>query len=127
FAREVMELFTLGQGRYGEQDIKEAARAFTGWSLARDSGTFLFSPRLHDDGDKTVLGKTGRFDGDAVLDVLLARPETAQLVVGKLWQEFVSPPPDAKEVARIARAFRASNYEIAVAVRELLRSSAFWA
>jgi len=127
FAREVMELFTLGQGRYGEQDIKEAARAFTGWSLDRDTGTFLFRPRLHDDGDKTVLGKTGRFDGDAVLDVLLARPETAELVVGKLWQEFVSPTPDPKEVARIAGAFRASNYEIIVVVRELLRSPAFWA
>ena len=127
FAREVMELFTLGQGHYGEQDVKEAARAFTGWSLDRDTGTFLFRPRLHDDGDKTVLGRTGRFDGDAVLDVLLARPETAELVVGKLWQELVSPVPDAREVARIARAFRAANYEIIVPVRELLRSAAFWA
>ena len=96
FAREVMELFTLGQGHYGEQDIKEAARAFTGWSIDRDTGAFVFRPRLHDDGEKTILGSTGRFDGDAVLDLLLARPETAEFVVGKLWVEFVSPTPDRR-------------------------------
>jgi uncharacterized protein (DUF1800 family) len=127
FAREVMELFTLGQGHYGEQDVKEAARAFTGWSLDRESGTFVFRPRLHDDGEKTVLGSTGRFDGDGVLDLLLARPDTSEFVVGKLWQEFVSPVPDRREVQRTARAFRASHYDLKVAMRTLLRSPAFWA
>ena len=127
FAREVMELFTLGQGHYGEQDVKEAARAFTGWSLDRDTGTFLFRPRLHDNGEKTVLGSTGRFDGDDVLDLLLARPETATFVVGKLWQEFVSPTRDPREIDRIAQSFRASRYDVKVAVRALLRSPAFWA
>ena len=127
FAREVMELFTLGQGHYGEEDVKEAARAFTGWSLERDTGTFVFRPRQHDDGAKTVLGRSGAFDGDAVLDLLLARPETSEFVVTKLWLEFVSPTPDEAEVRRIARAFRASNYDIKVAVGALLRSPAFWA
>src|SRR5207245_3755138 len=68
FAREVMELFTLGQGHYSEQDIKEAARAFTGWSLDRQTEQFVFRRFIHDDGEKTVLGRTGKLDGDQVLD-----------------------------------------------------------
>ena len=87
----------------------------------------MFRPALHDDGVKTVLGRTGNFDGDAVLDILLARPQTAEFVVAKLWREFVSPEPDATEVRRIARMFRGSDYEIKVALRELLLSPAFWA
>jgi uncharacterized protein (DUF1800 family) len=76
FAREVMELFTLGEGHYTEQDVKEAARAFTGWSLDRETRQFCSAPALHDYGTKTVLGARGAFDGDAVLDLLLAQPET---------------------------------------------------
>ena len=127
FAREVMELFTLGEGRYTEQDVKEAARAFTGWSLDRETLSYVFRPRLHDAGTKTVLGKSGRLDGDAVLDLLLARPETAQHVTAKLWREFVSPDPDAAEVTRIAARFRESSYDIKVALRELLLCDAFYA
>jgi uncharacterized protein (DUF1800 family) len=127
FAREVMELFTLGEGRYSEQDVKEAARAFTGWSLERETGVFVFRPRLHDDGTKVVLAKAGNLDGDAVLDILLARPETAEFITTKLWREFVSPEPDKAEVARIARRFRESSYDIKVALRELLTSDAFYA
>ncbi len=93
FAREVMELFTLGEGQYTESDIKEAARAFTGWSLDRETGRYLFRPSIHDAGVKTVLGKSGRFDGDAVLDVILERPQTAEFITAKLWREFVSAEP----------------------------------
>jgi uncharacterized protein (DUF1800 family) len=127
FAREVMELFTLGEGHYGEQDIKEAARAFTGWSLDRDTGTFVFRRFIHDYGSKTVLGKTGFFDGDEVLDILLARPETAEFVTRKLWREFVSPDPDEADVKRIAARFRTSGYDIKVVLHELLTSDAFYA
>ncbi len=127
FARELMELFTLGEGHYTEQDVREAARAFTGWSLDRETGAFLFRPALHDRGSKTVLGSSGRFDGDAILDLLLARPETAKFIVTKLWREFVAPEPDAAEITRIADAFRRSNYSIKVALRELLTSDAFFA
>jgi uncharacterized protein (DUF1800 family) len=127
FAREVMELFTLGEGHYSEADIKEAARAFTGWSLERETGAFRFRPLLHDDGTKTVFGKSGRFDGDDVLDLLLARPETSEFIVSKLWREFVSPEPDKTEVRRIAKRFRDSRYDIKVAVGELLTSDAFYA
>jgi uncharacterized protein (DUF1800 family) len=126
FAREVMELFTLGQGHYGERDIKEAARAFTGWGVDRASGTFAFRSRLHDDGEKTVFDHTGNFDGDQVLDLILARRETAQFIVDKLWKEFVSPTPDRRAVERIAGDFRRSNYDLKVALRALLQTEAFW-
>lgn len=127
FAREVMELFTLGEGRYTETDVKEAARAFSGWSLDRETGAYVFRPALHDRGEKTILGQRGRFDGDGVLDLLLAQPATAEFVVAKLWREFVSPEPDPAEVKRIAGAFRASGHRIPVALRELLATAAFWA
>jgi len=127
FAREVMELFTLGEGHYTEQDIKEAARAFTGWSLNRETGEYLFRPGVHDFGNKTVLGRSGNMDGDTVLDILLAQPATAEFVTTKLWRDFVSPDPDSREVRRIAQLFRASNYDIKVALRAILLSDAFWA
>lgn len=127
FAREVMELFTLGEGHYSEQDVKEAARAFTGWSVEPETGEFLFRAPAHDEGVKTVLGRSGNFDGDAVLDILLAQPQTAEFIVGKLWREFVSPQPDAVEVRRIARMFRDNRYNIRVALRALLTSDAFYA
>ena len=130
FAREVMELFTLGEathgGNYSESDIREAARAFTGWSVEREDLSFKFRPAFHDDGSKTVLGHTGRFDGDAVLDILLDQPAAARFVVGKLWREFVSPSPDEVQVERIAKRFKASDYSIASALNDLLLTDAFW-
>ena len=127
FAREVMELFTLGEGNYSEQDVKEAARAFTGWSLDRGTGQFLFRPFIHDNSEKTVLGKSGNLDGAQVLDILLAQPQTAEFITRKLWREFVSPDPDDAEVKRIARQFRDSHYDIKVALYGLLTSNAFYA
>ena len=127
FAREVMELFTLGEGHYSEQDIKQAARAFTGWSIDRETGDFMFRAGVHDLGQKSVFGRSGDFDGDDVLDLLLARPETSEFIVAKLWREFVSPTPQTQDVQRIARAFRESGYDIKVAMRELLLCDAFWA
>ena len=127
FAREVMELFTLGEGHYSEQDIKEAARAFTGWSFAPESGEFLWRPAMHDAGEKQVLGRRGNFDGDAVLDILLAQSATADFLAGKLWREFVSPTPVPGEQRRIAAALRGAAYEIRPALRVLLLSDSFWA
>jgi uncharacterized protein (DUF1800 family) len=127
FAREVMELFTLGEGHYTERDVKEAARAFTGWSLDRDTGQFTYRRMWHDGGEKTVLGRTGRLGGAEVLDLLLERPQTAEFVTAKLWREFVSPTPDAAEVRRLAAVFRDSGYEVKPLMRALLTSTAFWA
>jgi uncharacterized protein (DUF1800 family) len=126
FAREVMELFTLGEGHYTEQDIKEAARAFTGWSFAPESGQFIWRPAIHDFNEKLVLGRRGNFDGDAVLDILLAQPATAQFVASKLWREFISPTPDPAEIRKIAAALRSAGYEIRPALRAIFLSDAFW-
>jgi uncharacterized protein (DUF1800 family) len=126
FARELMELFTLGEGKYGEQDIKEAARAFTGWSIELETGEFRFRPRQHDEGAKQVLGRTVR-TGDEVLDVLLAQPATAEYLAARLWREFVSPRPQPEELARVAAAFRGSGYDVRAAMRALLLTPAFWA
>jgi uncharacterized protein (DUF1800 family) len=131
FAREVMELFTLGEGHYTEQDIKEAARAYTGWSLEPETGEFKWRPNIHDEGVKTVLGKSGNFDGDAVLDILLAQPAAAEFIVKKLWMEFVSTdtalPANQAEIKRIAAQFRNSRYEIKAALAGIFTSPRFYA
>lgn len=127
FAREVMELFTMGEGHYSEADIKEAARAFTGWSVDRESSHFMFRRGVHDYGKKTVLGKTGNFDGDQIIDVLLGKPQTAQFITRKLWKEFVSTTPDDIEITRLANIFGESGYNIAKLMRAMLSSDAFYA
>jgi len=127
FAREVMELFTLGEGHYSEQDIREAARALTGMSLDRDTGTYRFRPALHDDGDKTIFGHTSNYDGDAFLDLILSRPETSEFIVTKLWREFISPTPDPKQVKQFARLFRNANYGMKPLLHAMLTSDAFYA
>ncbi|HZZ11385.1 MAG TPA: DUF1800 domain-containing protein [Paraburkholderia sp.] len=126
FAREVMELFTLGEGHYTQLDVSEAARAYTGWSLDPDTRAYVWRPNQHDTGDKSVLGQSGPFDGDQVLDILLAQPQTALFVTDKLWREFVSDTPEPAAVAPIAARFRASRYDIKVALRGLFLSDAFW-
>ncbi|HEY4135306.1 MAG TPA: DUF1800 domain-containing protein [Alphaproteobacteria bacterium] len=127
FARELLELFTLGEGHYTEADIKEAARAFTGWTTDRDRVHFVDNPRIHDAGGKTFLGQTGRFDGGDILRIILQQPRTAEYVAGKMWREFVSPMPDAAEVKRLAAVFRDGRYEIKPLMSALLTSEAFWA
>ncbi|MBL8515091.1 MAG: DUF1800 domain-containing protein [Betaproteobacteria bacterium] len=127
FAREVMELFTLGEGHYSEKDIKEAARAFTGWSIDRESGEFMFRRGIHDYGRKSVLGRSGNFDGDQVIDILLGKPETAEFIVTKLMREFVTPQPEAKDVKRFAARFRDSGYDIGKLMQAMLASDAFYA
>jgi uncharacterized protein (DUF1800 family) len=127
----VMELFTLGEatqgGGYTEQDIKEVARAFTGWSIEPDDFSFKYRAAAHDVFSKTVLGKTGLMDGDDVLDIMLAQPACGEFIVSKLWKEFVSPTPVPSEVKRIAKRFQESNYAISVALTELLSTDTFWA
>jgi uncharacterized protein (DUF1800 family) len=126
FGREAMELFTLGEGHYTQADVTEMARACTGFVVDRAGERSVFRPPRHDAGVKSILGARGAFDCDQALDVLLAQPQVSTFIVAKLWREFVSPSPDASEVQRIAAAFRASHYEIEVALRGLLLSDAFW-
>jgi len=124
FARELLELFTLGEGHYSEADIKAAARAFTGWTVDRQTGHLRTRDGEHDGGEKTFLGQTGRFDGDAIIAILLKNPRTAETIVEKLWREFVSLNPDPTEVKKLAAGFRA-NYEIKPLMRAILLSAQF--
>jgi uncharacterized protein (DUF1800 family) len=125
FARELLELFTLGEGHYSEADIKAAARAFTGWSIDRDTGAYRFYPALHDNGEKTFFGRSGNFDGGDILSMILEKPQVAEWIVGKLWREFVSLKPDTAEVKRLAAIFREARYELKPLLRALFLSPAF--
>ena len=125
FARELLELFTLGEGHYTEGDIKAAARAFTGWSIDRATGQFVFLEQAHDGGEKTFLGQTGRFGGDEIIAILLNHPRTAETITEKLWREFVSLKPDRAEIGRLAAVFRSSGYEIKPLMRALFLSPSF--
>lgn len=126
FARELMELFTLGRGQYSEQDVKEAARAFTGWSSS-PLGTFAFRKRQHDYGEKTFLGRTGSFDGDEVIDIILEQPATAAFVCGKLYAYFVNERVNPQHVTELADTFRSSNYNIAAVMEQMLTAAWFYA
>jgi len=125
FARELLELFTLGEGHYSEADIKNAARAFTGWSIDRETGRFVDHLQQHDGGEKTFLGQTGNFNGDDIIAIVLRQPRTAETIVEKLWREFVSLKPDPVEVKRLAAIFRNGGYEMKPLMRALLLSPAF--
>ena len=125
FARELFELFTIGQGAYTESDIREAARAFTGWSLDRRTGEHRYYQMLHDHGSKRVLGSAGYLSGDDVIEIALRHPRTSERLVAKLWREFVSPDPDPGEVRRLARLFEESDHELKPLLRALLLSPAF--
>lgn len=119
FAREVMELFTLGRGHYTEEDIKEAARAFTGWAIDGD-GAFIFRPRQHDDGQKTFLGKTGNFNGDDILDILLAQKQTAVFITQKIYRYFVSDELiDPRHIKDLSEKFFANDYNIGTLLKEI--------
>ena len=124
FAREMLELFTLGEGHYGEADVKNAARAFTGWSVDR-AEVPVFRRDQHDGGKKTFLGQIGNFDGNDILDIVLGHPRTAELVCAKLWHEFVSLIPDPAEIGRLAAILRAGGYEMVPVLKAMFLSSAF--
>ncbi len=125
FAREVMELFSLGVGRYAEKDIREAARAFTGWHA--DAKGFRFRPELHDSEPKAFFGKTGNWDGGDIVTIILDQPAAASFLVGKLYSYFVSeaPPPDGL-LDPLAEAFRKSDYDIAALMKTMLASNWFF-
>ena len=128
-ARELMELFVLGEGNYSEKTVKEVARALTGYSYNRmRKFEFEFKPWNHDKGIKTVFNKRGHFNGDDIVDILLAQPVAAEFVVDRFWNVYVSDfNKDPDEIKRIANIFRASDYEIKVLLRTILTSKAFWA
>ena len=122
YAREVMELFTMGIGNYSEQDVKEAARAFTGW--AAPSG-FYFNKKHHDFGSKTFLGQTGNYGGEDIVKILAARPETAKYLCRKLIVFFCQDNPEPAFVDRIADVYLKNNQDIRIVLESIFRSEEF--
>lgn len=125
YARELLELFTLGEGQYTEADVKAAARAFTGWTF--DDDGFVFRRAQHDDGPKTFLGKTGRLGGEDVIDQILAHPACSRHLARKLAEFFVTPEPERELVERLAAQLRRHNYALKPVLRTLFLSRAFYA
>jgi uncharacterized protein (DUF1800 family) len=145
YARELMELHTLGvEGGYTQKDVQEVARAFTGWTIFQPrggglygddagssrAGTFVFNPRMHDSGEKIVLGQKvasggGMEDGEKVLDILVAHPSTAKFIATKLCRFFVSDEPSPALVARVAEAFHKSNGDVKTTLRAIFYSPEF--
>lgn len=124
-ARELFELFTLGEGQYTEQDVKEAARALTGLSLRREDGTFMERPFAHDRGEKTILGETGYFDGDDVVEIVLRREQSAKFITEKLWRRFIVTEPTPDDIRRLSTHFRANDFELSPLLAEILSHEAF--
>lgn len=123
FARELMELFTLGVGHYTETDVKEAARAFTGWSCYRRE--FVFQESLHDTGSKTFLGQSGAFGGDQVIDIICRHPACSRFLARKLIQYFAEPEPNEDFVERVALVFRQSDQHLAPTLRAIFEDAQF--
>lgn len=125
FAREVMELFTMGRGHYTETDIREAARAYTGWSYNRNA-QFIERDKFHDKGSKTFLGKTGNFDGNDVLNIILEQKATARFITGKLYRFFVNEQVNEEIVSTLSKQFYDSGYDINGLLEGIFMSTWFY-
>ena len=124
FAREVMELFTMGVGNYTERDVREAARAFTGWNF--ENLDFVVHPAQHDDGPKDFLGRTGNFDGVDVLRIILEQPVTAEYIASKIYRFFVREDPSPALQAELGAVFRDNGYELKPLMRTIFLSRDFY-
>src|ERR1700681_132615 len=124
FAREIMEMFTMGVGHYTEKDIREAARAFTGWNYV--DLKFVVNQEKHDDGEKTFLGKTGPFDGVQVIDIIMQQPVTADYIAGKLYRFFVRQDLSPELQKKLGSVLRHSHYEITPLLETIFLSRDFY-
>jgi uncharacterized protein (DUF1800 family) len=127
FAREVMELFTLGEGHYTEQDIQEAAKAYTGWGLSKDKLHYEYHPKNHDPGPKTIFGQTGNFEAEDVLKMICARPDCAQFLTRKIWRYFVQDQPPQTVVDALSAEFQGTQLDLKRLMRVVFRSKEFYA
>jgi uncharacterized protein (DUF1800 family) len=125
FARELMELFTIGRGNYTETDVKQAARAFTGW-FSNKKGEFNFREDRHDFGKKTFMGKTGKFDGTDIINIILERKETAVFIVSKLYRYFVNEQVNPEHIGQLAMLFYDSDYDIKELMYAMFSSDWFY-
>ncbi len=125
FAREVMELFTMGRGNYTEKDVTEAARSFTGWGFTT-GGEFVFRENQHDNGRKNFLGKSGNFDGDDILDILLEQKTTAHFICRKICRNLVNEDIDEAIVSKLADRFYQGGYNIKALLTDIFTSEWFY-
>ena len=126
YAREVMELFSLGEGHYTEKDVTEGARALTGWSLDRDTERFIYRPAFHDNGDKTFLGLTGNLNGEDMIAQIVRQSQAAVFITGKLWNFFAGQPPSADLNQSLADAFVENARCFKPFLRVMFRSEEFY-
>ncbi len=126
FARELLELFTMGVDQYTEDDIREAARALTGWRVNTETLSSFFTPNLHSGGSKTFLGKTGAFQGDDIVDMILEQEITANFICRKIYRNFVSFEENEERIAELAGVFRNSDYEIKPVLEAIFKSDYFY-
>jgi uncharacterized protein (DUF1800 family) len=126
YARELMELFTLGLGHYTEDDVRESARAWTGWRMTKLTEEIYFDPRLHDDGTKTFLGQTGNFEGDNIVDIIYSQPQCARFLATGLLNFFVYNDPEPELIDGVAALLRKHDYDLAPVMSALLRSNVFY-
>ena len=124
FAREIMELFTMGVGNYSEEDIREAARAFTGWNY--DDLEFVINDDQHDDSEKLFLGQSGNFDGVDIIDIIMEQPVTAEYIAGKLYRFFVRDELDPQLQTELGNVFRNADYDIASLLETIFLSKDFY-
>lgn len=125
FAREMLELFTIGRGHYTEQDIKNAARSFTGWGY-NAAGDFTFREKLHDAGTKTFMGKTGNFSGEDILRIVLENPQTARFLTTKIYRFFVDENPDENIIQELSQQFYRSGYDISSLMHTIFSADWFY-
>ena len=126
FAREVMELFVLGEGHYTERDVTEAARALTGWSYDRAAQEFVYRPRSHDPGNKMILGQLGNYSGEDVLRIIVGQPQAPRFIMAKLWRFFVDENPPAGVIDQLAADLRNAKLEFKPVLRNLFTSDLFY-
>lgn len=125
-AREILELFSMGEGNYTELDVREAARALTGYTFVRETATFRLAKDRHDDGEKAIFGVAGRYDGDQLVDLILRQPHTARFIAAKLFVHFAHDAPSDETVDRLAEIVRRHEYRLGPALKNLFESAEFY-
>ena len=127
FAREVMELFTLGEGHYTEQDIQQSAKAYTGWGLDVDRLHYQYHRNNHNQEDKTFFGQTGNFSGEDILNMICANPQCAKFITAKIWRFFVQDQPPEPIIQALATDFQKHGMDLRYLMRRIFTSKEFYA
>ena len=126
FAREVLELFTLGEGHYTEEDIREAARCFTGWVVNPQNGLSIFVPHRHDDGRKKLFGKSGKFGPEDAVEIICSQPRCAEFLASKLWEFYAYPQPERELVESLAAHYRKNDLRTGELLRMIFTRPEFY-